>query len=103
MHLPHMINHLVLPRKPILPPPMTTRELASHALQRLRVVHDLDVALEIGVSGEVACGRALGVEADVVLAGGFLLAEGVCWVRGVGGWGRDLRAGGRFGGVVLGW
>ena len=48
---------------------MTAGKLARHALQRLRVVHDLDVALQIGVAGEVAGGGALGVEADVVLAG----------------------------------
>jgi len=98
MHLAHMINHLILARKPTLPPPMTARELARHALQGLRVVHDLDVALEIGVAGEMAGGGALGVEADEVLAVwsvrlfGVSLGARVGWL-GEGTYGRGAGSG----------
>ena len=52
MHLAHMLDHLVLARETVLAPPMAIWIHAIDHRQCLAVVHDGDVALEVGVAGE---------------------------------------------------
>lgn len=50
MHLPHMLDHLILPRKPISAPPMTPLHETIDQLRALAVVHVLVVPLQVGVA-----------------------------------------------------
>lgn len=63
-----MVSHLVLARETIRPPPMAVRVVAVDEGQRLAVVDDLRVALQVRVPFKTAAAGALGVEADVLSA-----------------------------------
>lgn len=66
MHLAHMLNHLIPPRKPLVPTAMAALDLTVEEFDDVVVVRGLDVALEVGFAGEADVVGGARVEETVV-------------------------------------
>lgn len=61
MHIPHMLHHFILSRKPSGSDACTARPSAIYKLHAASNVHDMDVAFEVCFAGRGVC--AVGEEA----------------------------------------